>query len=191
MAYIAMELLTGEDLTRHCHPDRLLSVWQVLSHISDVTAALDYAHQQGVVHRDIKPGNIMLLEDGRIKVADFGIARVIDASQTATGVVLGTPSYMSPEQIAGKTVDGRSDLFSLGVVLFQLLTGSKPFKGDNINAILYAVTHNDYTRPSEIVPNLPPCIERIIQKLLAKGVTKRFQSAAQLARALDGCKKVS
>ena len=189
MAYIAMELLSGEDLTQYCHPNRLLSVWQVLSHISDVTAALDYAHRQGVVHRDIKPGNIMLLEDGRIKVTDFGIARVIDASQTATGVILGTPSYMSPEQVAGKTVDGRSDLFSLGVVLYQLLAGTKPFKGDNINAILYAITNNTYTPLSEKVPDLPPCVERIIQKLLAKGVTKRFQSAAQLAKAVDSCKK--
>ena len=191
MAYIAMELLTGENLTRYCHPDRLLSAWKVLSHISDVTAALDYAHRQGVVHRDIKPGNIMLLEDGRIKVTDFGIARVIDASQTATGVILGTPSYMSPEQVAGKMVDGRSDLFSLGVVLYQLLAGTKPFKGENINAILYAITHNAYTPLSEIVPDLLPCIERILHKLLAKGVTKRYQSAAQLAKALDGCKKAA
>ncbi len=189
MAYIAMELLTGEDLTRYCHPDRLLSVWQVLSHIAEVTHALDYAHQQGVVHRDIKPGNIMLLEDGRIKVTDFGIARVIDASRTQTGVILGTPSYMSPEQVAGKNVDGRSDLFSLGVVFYQLLTGAKPFKGDNINAILYAITHNAYAPLSDALPDIPSCIEEIVNRLLTKGVTKRFQSAAQLAKALKNCKK--
>ncbi len=188
-AYIAMELLSGENLTRYCHPDHLLSVWQVISHVSDVTAALDYAHQQGVVHRDIKPGNIMLLEDGRIKVTDFGIARVIDTSRTQTGVILGTPSYMSPEQIAGKKVDGRSDLFSLGVVFYQLLTGKKPFIGDNINAILYAISNNEYVQLSEIVPDIPTCVDRIIHKMLAKGVSKRYQSAAQLAKALDGCKK--
>jgi serine/threonine protein kinase len=189
MAYIAMELLKGENLTRYCHPSRLLSVWQVLSHIAEVTAALDYAHCKGVVHRDIKPGNIMLLEDGRIKVTDFGIARVIDASRTRTGVILGTPSYMSPEQVAGKNVDGRSDLFSLGVVFYQLLTGTKPFKGDNITAILYAITHNAYAPLSDILPDLPPCIGEVVDKLLAKGVTKRFQSAAQLTKALKKCMK--
>jgi eukaryotic-like serine/threonine-protein kinase len=191
MAYIAMELLTGENLTGYCHPDRLLSVWQVLSYISDVTAALDYAHQQGVVHRDIKPGNIMLLEDGRIKVTDFGIARVIDASRTRTGVILGTPSYMSPEQVAGKNVDGRSDLFSLGVVFYQLLTGTKPFKGENITAILYAITHHAYAPLSDTLPDIPSCIGEIVDKLLSKGVTKRFQSAAQLTKALKACKKAN
>ena len=94
-----------------------------------MASALDYAHNQGVIHRDIKPANIMLLENGRVKVTDFGIALVVDASKTRTGIVLGTPNYMSPEQVAGQTPDGRSDLFSLGVVLYELLTGAKPFKG--------------------------------------------------------------
>jgi eukaryotic-like serine/threonine-protein kinase len=190
MAYIAMELLTGGDLTRYCPKDNLLPLDQVLSIICQVTAALDYAHQEGVVHRDIKPGNIMLLDDDRVKVTDFGIARVVDASRTGTGVVLGTPSYMSPEQVTGKKVDGRSDLFSLGIVFYQLLTGSKPFKGDNITAIMYAITHHPHTPLSENDVDIPECIEEIVNKLLTKGGTRRFRTAAELSTALQACNEV-
>lgn len=187
MAYIAMELLTGGDLTRYCAKDNLLRIDQVLSIISEVTTALDYAHQEGVVHRDIKPGNIMLLDDDRVKVTDFGIARVVDASRTGTGVVLGTPSYMSPEQVTGKKVDGRSDLFSLGIVFYQLLTGSKPFRGDNISAIMYAITHHPHTPLSENAVDIPDCIVEIVNKLLTKGITRRFGTAAHLSKALQAC----
>ncbi len=123
IAYMAMELLDGHDLTKYCHKDNLLPLTEVIRIASSVAAALDYAHASGVVHRDIKPANIMMLGNREIKVTDFGIARVMATSSTQTGVVLGTPGYMSPEQIAGKKVDGRSDLFSLGVVLFELLSG--------------------------------------------------------------------
>jgi serine/threonine-protein kinase len=187
MAYIAMELLTGGDLTRYCTKDNLLPLEQILSIIANVNAALEYAHKEGVVHRDIKPGNIMLLDDKRVKVTDFGIARVVDASRTGTGVVLGTPSYMSPEQVTGKKVDGRSDLFSLGIVFYQLLTGSKPFKGDNITAIMYAITHHPHTPLSENAVDIPACIEEIVNKMLTKGVTRRFKTAAQLTNALQAC----
>lgn len=189
MAYIAMELLIGDDLTHFCQSDNLLPIPRILPIIAEVTAALDYAHREGVVHRDIKPGNIMLLEDGRVKVTDFGIARVVDASQTRTGVVMGTPSYMSPEQVAGKNVDGRSDLFTLGIVLYQLLTGEKPFKGDNITTIMYAITHHAYKPLADILPDAPPCVAEIVDKLLAKGVSKRFQTAGQLTKAIDRCRK--
>lgn len=189
MAYIAMELLTGNDLTHHCRKDSLLPVDKVVSIISNVTVALDYAHKQGVIHRDIKPGNIMLLEDDRVKVTDFGIARVVDASQTRTGIVVGTPSYMSPEQVAGKQVDGRSDLFSLGIVFYQLLTGKKPFVGDNITAIMYAISNHEYVTLSESSNEIPSCVEDIVDKLLAKGVSKRFQTAGKLLKALESCKK--
>jgi serine/threonine-protein kinase len=129
----------------------------------------------------------MLLDDKRVKVTDFGIARVVDASRTGTGVVLGTPSYMSPEQVTGKKVDGRSDLFSLGIVFYQLLTGSKPFKGDNITAIMYAITHHPHTPLSENAVDIPACIEEIVNKMLTKGVTRRFKTAAQLTNALQAC----
>jgi serine/threonine protein kinase len=140
------------------------------------------------VHRDIKPSNIMLLADGRVKVTDFGIARVVDSTQTRTGIILGTPSYMSPEQVAGKDVDGRSDLFSLGIVFYELLTGVKPFKGENISATLYAVTHNTHPPLSEFVTDLPACCQTIVDKLLAKGVSKRFRSAVQVLKAIETCR---
>ena len=187
MAYIAMELLVGGDLTRFCRPGHQLPINQVLSIISDVAAALDYAHNQGVIHRDIKPANIMLLEDGRIKVTDFGIALVVDASDTRTGVVMGTPSYMSPEQVDGQTLDGRSDLFSLGIVLYELLSGDKPFKGDNISAIIHAVTHSAHPPLAELKQDIPPCCQAIVDQLLAKEPHQRFDSAAQLSKAIETC----
>lgn len=189
MAYIAMELLKGEELAKYCNKDHLLPPPRVLSIISEVTEALDYAHHQGVVHRDIKPANIMLLEDGRVKVTDFGIARVVDANQTRTGVILGTPSYMSPEQVAGKNVDGRSDLFALGVVMYQLLSGAKPFIGDNITTIMYAITHHAHAPLSASVPDMPACVEKVVDKLLAKGVSKRFRTAGQVMRAIKACQE--
>ena len=188
MAYIAMELLNGADLTHHCKPENLLPIRRALAIIADVTVALEYAHRQGVVHRDIKPANIMLLEDDRVKVTDFGIARVIDASQTQTGIILGTPSYMSPEQIAGKDLDGRSDLFSLGIVFYEMLTGTKPFKGETITATMYAITHNAHVPVSEIVPGIPACCEALVNKLLSKGVSKRFNNATQVSKAIENCR---
>jgi len=188
MAYIAMELLTGTDLTHHCKVGDLLPFDSVLDVIVDVTAAVAYAHAQGVVHRDIKPGNIMVLEDGRVKVTDFGIAHVMDASQTSEGVILGTPNYMSPEQVNGEPLDGRSDLFSLGVVFYELLSGAKPFKGDSISAILYAINHNAHTPLAEIAPEAPSCCERIVNRLLAKTADDRFATAGDLLEALTVCR---
>ncbi len=187
MAYIAMELLNGWTLSRFCKPGHLMPIHQVLSIIADVATALDYAHNQGVIHRDIKPDNIMLLEDGRVKVTDFGIALVVDASKTRTGTVLGTPNYMSPEQVGGQTLDGRSDLFSLGIVFYELLTGAKPFKGDTISAILNAITHAPHTPICEIKEDIPACCQAMVDKLLAKGLTERFDSAAGLSMAITAC----
>jgi eukaryotic-like serine/threonine-protein kinase len=187
MAYIAMELLNGRDLTRFCMPEHMLPVDQVLSIIADVAAALDYAHTQGVIHRDIKPANIMLLEDGRVKVTDFGIALVVDSTKTRTGLVLGTPTYMSPEQVAGQTLDGRSDLFSLGIVLYELLAGAKPFTGDTISAVIYAITHSAHAPLSEIKPDIPESCRAIVDKLLDKELNERFDSATQLSKAIEAC----
>ncbi len=187
MAYIAMELLNGEDLTRHCAKDNLLPATRIMKIISNVTDALDYAHSHGVVHRDIKPANIMLLEDDRVKVTDFGIARVVDASMTRTGSIVGTPSYMSPEQVNGKGVDGRTDLFSLGIVFYELLAGSKPFKGDSITTIMYAISQNAHTPLSEAVPEIPAGVEAIVDKMLAKEPANRYHSAADVSKAIENC----
>lgn len=189
MAYIAMELLAGEDLSGYCLKKNLLPVKQVLKIGSSIANALDYAHSHGVVHRDIKPANIMLLEDKQVKVADFGIARVMTSSKTKTGIVFGTPSYMSPEQIAGKKVDGRSDLFSLGVVLYELFTGERPFKGENITALMYAITNASYPPLSELSPNIPSCCAGIVDKLLKKGVTNRFNAASKVVNEIEECLK--
>jgi eukaryotic-like serine/threonine-protein kinase len=187
MAYIAMELLNGETLTRYCKKESLLPIPRVLAVIAEVTAALDYAHNQGVVHRDIKPANIMLLEDGRVKVTDFSIAQVVDASQTRTGVILGTPNYMSPEQVNGKRIDGRSDLFSLGIVAYELLTGTRPFKGDSMSAILYAISNNAHTPLSRAASDIPASVKTIVNRLLAKRANKRFVSAAKALQEINTC----
>ena len=187
MAYMAMEFLKGKDLSQYCSKNKLLRPKQVLKVVLSVAEALDYAHRNGVVHRDIKPDNIILLENNRVKVADFGIARVMTASKTQTGVILGTPNYMSPEQIAGAKVDGRSDLFSLAVVLYELLTGEKPFKGDNLTNLMYAISNVSYRPLSEIKPNLPSCLEPILNKSLTKSVKKRFKSAAEMGKQIRLC----
>ena len=187
MAYIAMELLKGKELTHYCQKQNLLSLKRVLKMVSAVAEALGYAHSQQVVHRDIKPANILHLDDDQVKVADFGIARVISSSKTQTGIIFGTPSYMSPEQVAGKKVDGRSDLFSLGVVFYELLTGARPFKGDNMTALLYAVSNTEYAPLGEIAPKTPSCCVEIVDRLLAKGLSKRYQSASQVIKDVQSC----
>ena len=187
MAYIAMELLKGNDLTHYCRKGNLLPVKRVLKLVGAVAEALGYAHSQEVVHRDIKPANIILVEDDQVKVADFGIARVMSSSNTQTGIIFGTPNYMSPEQVAGKKVDGRSDLFSLGVVFYELLTGEKPFKGDSMTALLYAVSNTEYVPLIDVAPKTAPCCVEIVEKLLAKGVSKRYQTAAMVIKDIQVC----
>jgi CHASE2 domain-containing sensor protein/predicted Ser/Thr protein kinase len=190
MAYIAMELLRGKDLTYYCQKEKLLATKRVLHVIASVAEALDYAHHQGVVHRDIKPANIILQDDDQVKVADFGIARVMSASKTQTGVIFGTPNYMSPEQVAGKKVDGRSDLFSLGVVFYELLSAKKPFQGENLTSLMYAIANGSYFALVETAPKTPPCCLEIIDKLLAKAVTKRYKTAAQLLEHIRRCQEL-
>ncbi|NNL78068.1 MAG: CHASE2 domain-containing protein [Desulfobacterales bacterium] len=187
MAYIAMELINGNDLTFHCKQNKLMPVKRVIHIVSAVAHALGYAHSREVVHRDIKPANIMLMENDQVKVTDFGIARVMSSSKTQTGIIFGTPNYMSPEQIAGKKVDGRSDLFSLGVVFYELLTGEKPFTGDSMTTLLYAVSHNEYVPPDEIATKTPPCCVKIIDRMLIKGVSKRYQSATKVINDIREC----
>ncbi len=185
IAYMAMELLDGNDLTRYCDKENLLPLPEVLRVVSCIASALAYAHDSGVVHRDIKPANIMLLANREIKVTDFGIARVMDTSKTKTGIVLGTPSYMSPQQIAGQKVDGRSDLYSLGVVLYELLSGSKPFAADNLATLMYNITSVSPVSLKVIIPNIPDKIAAIAEKLLAKDPALRYQTGKELMDDLE------
>ncbi len=147
--------------------------------------ALDYAHSKGIVHRDIKPTNIMrLAETSEIKVTDFGIARITSSSRTKDGIIIGTPFYMSPEQVAGKKVDGRSDIFSLGIVLFELLTGHKPFKAGDMTALMYQITNERHLSARDLNSKIPPVVEKIIDKALEKDREKRYQTAGKMAEHL-------
>ncbi len=185
VAYIAMELLDGHDLVKYGQKDGLLPIEKALDYIAIVADALDYAHAQGIVHRDIKPANVMLLKDGSIRVADFGIARITASSKTATGTVMGTPSYMSPEQVAGKKVDGRSDLFSLAVALYELTTGEKPFKGgDGIGTLLFQIANDPHPDVTSVKPGLPSALRGVIDKGLAKNPDERFQRGSEFSAAI-------
>lgn len=188
-AYMAMELLEGHALTEYCRSGRLKPLAEVLDIMAAVTQALGYAHKTGVIHRDIKPANIMQIKDGRVKVTDFGIAKVRDSAKTRTGIVMGTPSYMSPEQVGGKKLDGRSDLFSLGIVFYEMLTGRKPFGGENLTALMYAIAKAPYRPIVEIVPDIPSDCVAIVDKLLNKGVTRRYKTAEQALEAIRRCRR--
>ena len=185
LAYIAMEFVKGGDLTKHIKPNTLLPIGEVLRLMADAADALDYAHTNSVVHRDIKPANMMLLADSQvIKLMDFGIARIADSSKTKTGMVLGTPSYMSPEQLSGKKVDGRSDLFSLGVTLYQMVTGSLPFQADSMATLMFKIANEGHASPLVVRPDLPPEMADIIDKALAKNYELRYQRGNEFARDL-------
>jgi CHASE2 domain-containing sensor protein/tRNA A-37 threonylcarbamoyl transferase component Bud32 len=184
LTYMAMEFLDGEDLEKYCKKGSLLPIRKLLDIIAETADALEYAHNNGVIHRDIKPANIMLLKNRRVKVTDFGIAKSMSSSKTRSGIILGTPNYMSPEQIMGRQIDPRSDIFSLGAVFFQLVTGELPFRGENLNSLFYQITQVKHTSPSKINPRvIKPC-EQIINKALAKDPALRFQQAGDLAKYL-------
>jgi len=188
LAYIAMEFLKGGDMVQYGKAENLLPVSHVLDIIRRCAEALDYAHKTNVVHRDIKPANIMYEKSSNtLKITDFGIARITDSSKTKTGMVLGTPSYMSPEQLAGKKVDGKSDLFSLGVMMFQFMTGRLPFQGDSMAALMYKIANEAHPKPESIRPELPRCVSVIISRALAKEPQKRYQRGAQMASDLRKC----
>jgi len=184
LTYMAMEFLDGDDLDKYCKKGSLLPMRKLLDIIAETADALEYAHNNNVIHRDIKPANIMLLKTGKITVTDFGIAKSMSASKTRSGIILGTPNYMSPEQIMGRHIDARSDIFSLGVVFFQLLTGELPFTGDNMNSLFYKITQEKHTSPHTLNPKVIKPYEQILDKALAKNPDHRFQKASDLSKYL-------
>jgi eukaryotic-like serine/threonine-protein kinase len=185
LAYIAMEYVRGHHLSEFAAPDRLLAVDTVLDLIARAADALDYAHRRNVVHRDIKPANIMYDSlSNNVKITDFGIAKLIDANRTRTGIVLGTPAFMSPEQLEGKNVNGHTDLFALGVSLYQLLTGQLPFRGASMTNLMFVIANEPHKSVTSLRGDLPKRLDEIMDRALAKNPADRFESAAAMAAAL-------
>jgi eukaryotic-like serine/threonine-protein kinase len=188
--YIAMEFVKGRELQDMFNNNERFGTAGVVQVMTQLLEALDYSHRHGVVHRDIKPSNIIILEDGSVKIADFGIARVESSNLTQAGMVLGTPSYMSPEQFMGQTVDGRSDLFSAGVILYQLLTGEKPFTG-SLTTIMHKVLQEQPLAPSTLNVQVPQAFDAVVQKALAKRPDQRFQTGREFAAAVKSAASAS
>ena len=189
VAYIAMEFLQGQELRDIMNEGGLLPVEQALDIAAQVAQGLAYAHENDIVHRDVKPSNIMLGKDGHVKITDFGIARMASSAvRTQTGMVLGSPKYMSPEQVMGKDIDQRSDIFSLGVMLYEMLTGQAPFDGENVNAIMYQTLNTVPTTPRSLNSAVPEMANFILAKALTKGVEDRYQNAKDFAADLRACR---
>ncbi len=185
--YIVMEHIAGETLEKlvTAAGAQRLPLENTLDLVQQVAEALDYAHAQGIVHRDIKPSNIIVTPDGRAKIADFGIAKLSVAQLTTPGQILGTPSYMSPEQLSGGAVDGRSDLFALGVILYWMLTGDKPFTGDTTTAVSFKIVYKDPVPVTQLNPSLPPTLDPVMDQALAKNPDRRYQRGKEFAQDLD------
>ena len=189
LVYMAMEYIEGRELRELLAQGQPLAAVQAVDVAAQVAEGLAYAHQHQVVHRDIKPANIMITPDGRAKIADFGIARMRSSeTRTQTGVILGSPKYISPEQVVGKRADHRSDIFSLGIILYECLTGATPFNGEGLSALMYQITNHDPAPPSSANPQVPVMLDYIIAKVLAKAPEARYQSAADFANDLRECK---
>jgi eukaryotic-like serine/threonine-protein kinase len=191
VAYMAMEFLEGEELRAILTAGQPLPIIQALDVALQVAEGLHYAHGRHIVHRDIKPANIMVVGDGLVKITDFGIARMrTNEVKTMTGMILGSPKYMSPEQVAGKRADHRADLFSLGVVLYEMVTGQTPFQGDSIHGIMYQILNSTPPAPSQRNPDLPEIVDLIVAKALNKNMEERYQSARDLVKDLQDCKEM-
>jgi eukaryotic-like serine/threonine-protein kinase len=190
LSFIAMEYIEGRSLREFLRSGHGFAFSEVARIGAALAGALDYAHSKGVVHRDIKPANILFTPQGVAKITDFGVARLETSNLTATGQFIGTPNYMSPEQVAGGIVDGRSDLFSLGVVLFELLTGQRPFPGHSLTEVAYKIVHEPARIPSQVRPGLPPAFNPIVLKLLEKDPARRYARGADVSRALEALRRV-
>ncbi len=190
LSFIAMEFIEGRSLREFLRSGQGFAFSEVARIGAALAVALDYAHGKGVVHRDIKPANILFTPQGVVKITDFGVARLESSNLTATGQFIGTPNYMSPEQVAGGVVDGRSDLFSLGVVLFELLTGQRPFPGHTLTEVAYKIVHEPSRIPSQVRPGLPSAFNPIVLKLLEKDPDRRYARGADVGRALEALRRV-
>jgi len=189
VAYMAMELLDGVELRALMKPGEPIAHARAVELAAQVADGLAYAHQHGVVHRDVKPANIMILSSGMAKIMDFGIARMRTAEvRTQTGVVLGSPRYMSPEQVSGRRAEPRSDIFSLGVILYEMLTGKPAFTGDDVTSVMFQILNVAPPAPSTLVPGLPEMLDFIVAKALAKTPDDRYQDAAEFSRDLRSAK---
>src|SRR5271168_2770909 len=189
--YIAMELLEGDDLSHMVDKERdaggqnALPASIKLNYIVQVCRALEYAHKRNIVHRDIKPGNIVVTHEGAVKVVDFGIARLTDTSSTSSGMLIGTIDYMSPEQIRGEKVDGRSDIWAVGVMMYEILTYTKPFLGGNITAVMFAIVSQEPKSIRDLRPDLPPELEDVMRRIFKKEPGERYQNMDELLNELD------
>ena len=189
MFYIAMEYIEGVTLHSLILQNRVLPVEQVIDYSRQICAGLDQAHAHGVIHRDVKPANIMIMPDGLVKIMDFGIAKA-GGGLTSAGQVLGTPNYMSPEQVKGRTLDGRSDLFSFGVMLYEMVTGEKPFTGQNVTTIIYKIVNENPIAPRELDVTIHPGLSAVIAKSLSKSPDERYQKGADLVKDLANYKSL-
>ncbi|MBF0171485.1 MAG: serine/threonine protein kinase, partial [Nitrospinae bacterium] len=185
MVYIAMEFLEGKGLDWYIANKKLATFEEKIKVVRQIADGLDYAHKRNVVHRDIKPANIIVTAELTPKITDFGLARLSDSSLTMSGTILGTPNYMAPEQVQGKKVDARSDLFSLTVVLYEMLTGEKPFAADSITSVIYKVVNEEPLPPRRVNIDLPPKVDAMIKKGLAKNPDNRYQNGQAFIAALD------
>lgn len=191
LAYIALEYLPGVELTYYTHPGELLSLPVLLDIMRHAAEALAYAHRKNIVHRDVKPGNIMYDSETHIvKVADFGISRLTNLSRTRNGMVLGSPIYMSPEQVRGQQIDGQSDLFSLGVTFYQLACGHLPFDAETDMQVMYRIVQEPHPDILSFRPDLPPCVRAIINRALEKDTAQRYRSGEEMVRDIIACREV-
>jgi len=184
MAFIVMEYVEGQELKAALAGGRRFEVIEIFEIMKQLLAALDYSHKQGVVHRDIKPANVMIMPGLKVKVMDFGIARLESSSLTRTGTAIGTPTHMSPEQLMGHTADGRSDLWGCGVILYELLTGVSPFLAETPAAVMHKVLQSEPPKPSSVNAALPAAFDSVLARALAKKAPDRFQTAREFQNAL-------
>ncbi|MGB6430687.1 MAG: protein kinase [Candidatus Acidiferrales bacterium] len=188
--YIIMELVEGSSLQSLLDQGQSFPLPRVLRLMEQACSALEFAHQRWVVHRDIKPANLMLTQDDQLKITDFGTAKILQMGATQTATVIGTPSYMSPEQIKGHPVDGRSDIFALGVILYELVTGQKPFPGDNVTTVIYRIVNEEPIPPRQLDASIHPGLAAVIMRALAKDPAERFQSCREMSQALQNYHQV-